>query len=107
MSIKKQEIYKAMIEDLDAKFIAGQTNQQAATGNQNQVFGEVGKRMSERRTYEIERDRLVKLMHEAEGPSPAVAAFIGPQDPPASKFDLDNGTDKIDTSLQPLGGKQI
>ena len=107
MENQKAEFYKAMIQQLDNEHNELLANQPDATGNNKAVYETIASRMVAQNNYRIQREKLVKALEEAEGPSPEVAAFIAPQKPPVSKFDLDSGAAQLDTSLNPLGGRAI
>jgi hypothetical protein len=58
------------------------------------------------REYQTKRSRYLETINEEEEVSSGVANFLK-KDEPVSKFDVDEGRAKPDTSLNPLGGKQI
>lgn len=105
---EKFEIYDAMIDELDQQREVKIKEHEIITGNQNEVYTGVGRRILEQRAYEEKRIKLVELREEARGVSEGVEAYLKREEPLSSKFDLDSGKAKIDTSYsQPLGGKQI
>lgn len=102
------DVYNKMINDLDNEFQSARENQEKLVGNQRDVFQGVGENMLAARKYQQQRDNLVKLRDDIIGVSPAVAAFLDKtKKPPVSKFDVDAGTVKVDTSMNPLGGKEV
>ena len=103
----KIELIKASIEQLDSERKAALEAQERATGNQHEVFTAVASRAVAEGEYLRKRKTLVGMLDDAIGVSPAVEAFLNPGKPIETKFDLDSGKTKIDTSLQPLGGKAV
>lgn len=103
------DIYNKMINDLDNEFQSARENQAAISGNQRDVFQRVGENMLDERKYQEQRDNLVRLRDDIVGVSPAIEAFLDKTKKPLefSKFDVDSGKAKIDTSMNPLGGKEV
>lgn len=103
------DIYNKMINDLDNEFQSARENQAAISGNQRDVFQRVGENILAERRYQEQRDNLVKLRDDIVGVSPVVEAFLDKTKNPleVSKFDVDAGKVKVDTSMNPLGGKEV
>lgn len=103
------EYYNKQIEDLDNEFQTFKESQTEIGGNQSQIFQRVGENMLAERKYQEQRDNLVRLRDDIVGVSPAIEAFLDKTKKPLefSKFDVDSGKAKIDTSMNPLGGKEV
>lgn len=101
--------YDGHIADLDKEHTEALESQGEIQGNNLAVRTEIANRQSANIKYLRERERLIKLRNEAMDVSKGVADYIAQKKAkaPASKFDLDAGTDKVDDSLNPLGGKKI
>ena len=106
MNEEKVKFYNCMIEDLDKSHATTLESQELAAGNKATIYEQISKRMAANNEYRIKRENLVKLKDEAEGVSPAIAAFLKPEII-ESKFGLDDGTIELDNSLQPLGGRSL
>lgn len=100
------DIYNKMINDLDNEFQSAMESQEKIAGNQKEVFQRVGENMLAEKKYQEQRSNIVKLRDDIIGVSPAVEAFLHKKEP-VSKFDVDAGKAKIDTSMNPLGGKEL
>lgn len=103
------DIYDKMISDLDNEFQSARESQEKLVGSQSEVFQRVGENMLAARKYQQQRDNLVKLRDDIVGVSPVVEAFLDKTKNPleVSKFDVDAGKVKVDTSMNPLGGKEV
>jgi hypothetical protein len=107
MSKVKADSYRELLAKLEADYQKEVESREMATGNQNEVYAAVGKRALADRDYQEKRQRYLQAINDEDELSPAVAEFIKPKEAPASKFDVDSGKAKPDTSMNPLGGKQI
>ena len=77
------------------------------TGNKGQIRDQIAANMKAEQDFQKRRAELVRLL-ESEEISPAVQEYINPKNQkPASKFDLDEGKENLDNSLNPLGGKSL
>lgn len=106
MNADKVKLYQSMIDKLDQEHEAKLNAQPIQKGNRREVYDQVSKRMLDQKAYQDERAKLVSLLNDAIGVSPAVKQFLNPE-PTLSKFDVDEGREKEDDSLTPLGGKVI
>ncbi len=102
---EKVAMYDATIEQLDKEHAEMLANQPTPTGNRKAVSDEVGQRMVAEKAYQDKRQALIQLRNEAMPVSPGVASFLSDKKIP-SKFDVDAGTDFLDTSME-LEGKPI
>jgi len=105
----KTEFLDHLIAELDQNHKDAISNQETATGNKLEVYTQVSRNMSIQRNYENDRTKLVKMRNESVPISKGVQDFLAPKKV-ESKFDVENGTAKIDTSLETQGkmiGKQI
>lgn len=94
----KVNTYNQMIAELDNEHAAKSANEAELTGNNAAIYDELAKRMLTQRDYEDKRRKLVELRDDAIGVSPAVEQYLNPQKV-VSKFEVDKGTFKPDTSL--------
>lgn len=106
MSIKRVEVYRSMLEQLDADYQKDVESREQPTGTQAEVYAEVGRRAVADREYQNQRQQYLQAINDEEEVSPGVANFLK-KDETVSKFDVDSGKAKPDNSLNPLGGKQI
>lgn len=101
----KVALYDATIEQLDKEHAEMLANQPMPTGNRKTVSDEVAQRMVAEKAYQDKKQRLIELRNEAMEVSPGVASFLNETKVP-SKFDVDEGTEKLDDSNE-IQGKSI
>lgn len=101
----KVQLIDAKIQDLDKNHNDAIANQETPNGTNFEVHSRVAQNMVSQRAYEIERKNLVQFRNDSMGVSPGVLEFLAPKKV-ESKFDVENGTAKIDNSLQ-MEGRQI
>lgn len=101
----KKELIEAKIQELDKNHFDAIANQEAPNGTNFEVHSRVAQNMVNQRAYEIQRKNLVQMRDNSMGVSPGVLDFLAPKKV-ESKFDVENGTAKIDNSLQ-MEGRQI
>lgn len=107
MSKAKADSYRELLAKLDDDHLAELEAREMATGNQAEVYAEVGRRAVADREYQTKRSRYLEAINaEEEEISSGVADFLK-KDEPVSKFDVDSGKSKLDDSMNPLSGKQI
>ena len=106
MSKEKADVYRELLAKLDADHQEEIKAREMATGNQSEVFSEVGRRAVADREYQTKRKRYLEAINEEEEVSSGVENFLKKEEP-VSKFDVDSGRAKLDDSLNPLGGKKI
>lgn len=106
MDTVKVNTYNQMIAELDDEHATKLSNEAEPTGNNAAIYDELAKRMLAQRDYENNRRKLVELRDDAIGASLAVEQYLTPKKV-VSKFEVDKGTFKPDTSLNPLGGKTL
>jgi hypothetical protein len=106
MSKVKADSYKELLAKLEADYQKEVESREMATGNQAEVYSEVGRRAVADREFQTKRSRYLEAINEEEEVSSGVASFLK-KDEPVSKFDLDSNKSKLDDSMNPLGGKQI
>ena len=106
MSNEKAGQFRELLAKLDSDYQNEVAARGMATGDQATVFAEVGRRAVADREYQTKRSRFIEAINEETEVSSGVAGFLK-KDEPVSKFDLDSGKSTLDTSMQPLGGKQI
>jgi hypothetical protein len=105
----KTELYESMIEDLDNNHNELMKSQEMATGTKFEIRSIIAQRMVEQSKYEKDRRALVQLRNDSMPLSKGMQEWLAPKKI-ESKFDVENGTAKIDTSLETQGkmvGKQI
>lgn len=103
---EKTNEYEKMIADLDREHAEALAAQTEPTGNKNEVYHEVSRRMAFQNGYEKKREKLDQLRVNSMEVSSSVKNFLEPNYTP-SKLDVDEGREKLDNSLFPLGGKSI
>lgn len=101
----KTELLNSMITELDQKHNDAIAKQETPNGTNLDIQNQVAQNMVSQRNYEVERKKLVKMRDESIAVSPGVLNFLAPKKV-ESKFDVENGTAKIDNSLQ-MEGRQI
>jgi hypothetical protein len=105
MSKEKAQIYREMLSKLESEYQADVESREMATGNQQAIYAEVGRRIVADKEYQTKRSRYLEAINEEEEVSSGVTSFLK-KDEPVSKFDFDNGKAK-DDSMNPLSGKRI
>ena len=106
MSNQRAQELKELLAKLESEHQSDLQSREFVTGTQAEVFAEVGRRAVADREYQTKRSRFIEAINEETEVSSGVAGFLK-KDEPVSKFDLDSGKSTLDTSMQPLGGKQI
>jgi hypothetical protein len=100
------DYYDQLIENLDSEEVQRHRETVVAIGNQREVYQQVGESMRAELSYQNKRHELVRLREQYKEVSPNVQAFLTKK-PIETKFDVDSGKAKLDTSLNPLGGKEV
>ena len=103
------EIYKKQIADLEKEYYTAKQNQGEITGNQADVFQQVGQNMLAEKEFHDKKMQLENAIADIVGVSEGVTAFLDKTKKPLefSKFDVDAGKEKIDNSLNPFVGKAL
>ena len=104
MSNEKAGQYRELLAKLDSDYQSEVAAREMATGNQKEVFSEVGKRALADREYQNKRQSYLKAISDEEEVSSGVAGYLK-KDETVSKFDLDSG--KIKLPEPELSGKKI
>lgn len=97
------ENFNKMIEELDNEYNE-LCNQEVGNETKDEIFQRIGKKAIMEQQYHQRRSELVKFRDDTLGISAGVASFLEKK-PTESKFDIDNGTIKKETS--PFDGKAI
>lgn len=99
------------IKMLDAEFEEWQENRGNVTGTNAEIAQSVGENIVREVEYRNKRRTLEKEHNELTGVSDAVKSYLESLEKPGqmgvSKLDVQQGRAQIDTSLNPLGGKQL
>lgn len=103
------EMYKKQIADLETEYYTAKENQAAIRGSQADVYQRVGQNLMAEKEFQDKKMFLENAIADIVGVSDGVTAFLDTNKKPLehSKFDVDAGRAKIDTSMNPLGGKEL
>lgn len=103
------EIYKKQIADLEKEYYSAKENQTIIEGSQAEVYQRVGQNLMAEKEFQDEKRFLENAIADIVGVSDSVTAFLDANKKPLeySKFDVDAESARVDSSLNPLGGKAL
>ena len=103
------EQYKKQIADLEKEYYTAKENQQPIRGNQASIYQQVGQNLMADKEFHDKKMFLENAIADIVGVSDSVTTFLDNSKKPLehSKFDVDAGSVKVDTSLNPFGGKEL